>query len=338
MKSAQKLIVLGISLGVLGWAQSTLQGVNSIVWNTPQKVSATPPSISVIGQSGNTSYYYWVVANFGSGKASPSSPTLVSNAPLGLNSNNYLNISWNGVTGAISYDLLRTTTPNLPTTPSAIAVVLGTTSLNFKDQGLPLQNYSLTTQVNNGCVWSMNSSTGMINTPCLTNIVSGSSLPSGTGLVAVANGNSSTVPNTLAADPNLASVVSLLQNSAQVPLQILITGDSISECWGNTFKGGTCNNLGPLYKSDTWVEQIRTAIGYQYLNKGSGLVPLATTIVEGGTTLDTPDYTVTGTTSWSTGLGPVVYGNGMLLQMSPGSAVTSQTYPARYLNVYYASN
>ena len=59
---------------------------------------------------------------------------------------------WAGVTGALNYDLLKTSTPAIPTTCTC-SLVIGTSSTTYNDTGGSLSSYSyIPTSVANGSI------------------------------------------------------------------------------------------------------------------------------------------------------------------------------------------
>jgi hypothetical protein len=110
---------------------------------------ALPPvtavNAQVVGNPGPATYFYWVVANFSVGNAPPSLAAMIANAPNALSASNYVKIFWQPVPGAASYDLLRTTAPQLPSTPAAIAVGTAIAATSFSDQGAALASYTINT-------------------------------------------------------------------------------------------------------------------------------------------------------------------------------------------------
>lgn len=109
----------------------------------PQPV--TQATVNVIGGSGNSQYYVWIVAEFPVGNATPSPAFPASRAPSILSTSQYLQVSWFGVSGATSYDVLLTTTDTAPTGQCNCAAVIGDTSTQFNIQSNSLLNYTVNT-------------------------------------------------------------------------------------------------------------------------------------------------------------------------------------------------
>ncbi len=117
--------MLGMLLTVVNLAQCQ----QTITLSSPPPGGVQQVSAQVIGKSGNTTYYYWVVANFTIGKATPTQ-TIVRQAPDILSALNRVRVSWNSVAGAISYDVLRSTSAYLTNPIPAVATALAATSYN----------------------------------------------------------------------------------------------------------------------------------------------------------------------------------------------------------------
>jgi len=126
------LVITGAGVGI-GFSQSS-QSVNFQA-DVPQRV--TQASISVVGTPGNNTYYYWIVARYPVGTTFPGGPFPVFNAPNTLGVSNYVRVNWNTISGVTNYDVLRTTTPSIPSSGvCANCLVAGTVVGGvFDDQG-----------------------------------------------------------------------------------------------------------------------------------------------------------------------------------------------------------
>ena len=105
----------------------------------------TAASASVVGSGGFSVYYYWIVANYGSGSAYPVAAVPAPNAPATLNGSNYVALAWSTPANPpVSYDVLRTATPTFPAgTSCTCAVTIGTTATSVLDQGSALSAYTM---------------------------------------------------------------------------------------------------------------------------------------------------------------------------------------------------
>src|ERR1700693_586442 len=103
-------MLVGLIVFPLLWGQSFAQSTSTLTAAGPLGVSNV--NVSIVGNQGNSQYYYWVVANFTIGQGQISKGVTIRNAPNILSSGNYIMVSWSPVSGAVSYDLLRTTANN----------------------------------------------------------------------------------------------------------------------------------------------------------------------------------------------------------------------------------
>lgn len=112
--------------------------------SSPQGVPGA--SASVVGASGGSAYYYWIVTRYPVGNTYPIGPVSVFNAPNSLTVSNYVRVGWNAPTGATGYDVLRTSTPVSPNGSCTCAVVTNTSAISVNDTGSALSAYTITSQ------------------------------------------------------------------------------------------------------------------------------------------------------------------------------------------------
>lgn len=126
------------------YGQQNSQYPNTITWGaaSPQDVSSV--TAQVIGTTGRTTYYYHVIANYPIGKSGPGGVAQVINAPNILSGANYVQITWTPIPGVISYDVLRTTTPNIPN-PCVCAKTTLLVGSSYNDVAAAVAPYTLTT-------------------------------------------------------------------------------------------------------------------------------------------------------------------------------------------------
>ena len=138
-------LVLILTPTLLG--QATGSNKSAILWETdpPTSVQTTTISAQLTGTAGSQQYYYWVVANYPIGDAFPGGPLLVRDVPDTLNGVNFLTLRWSGVSGATSYDLLRTTTATFPSGVANLSVAVGIAATQQVDQANAVAAYTLTT-------------------------------------------------------------------------------------------------------------------------------------------------------------------------------------------------
>ena len=140
-------VLVGMVISCAIYAQS-----NQVTLTAVPPSSSTQISATVVGNQGNTTSYYWVVAHFPIGEGANASYGQVIHAPDSLSGSNYVSVTWAGVTGALNYDLLKTSTPAIPTTCTC-SLVIGTSSTTYNDTGGSLSSYSyIPTSVANGSI------------------------------------------------------------------------------------------------------------------------------------------------------------------------------------------
>jgi trimeric autotransporter adhesin len=140
--------VLLLTFSSLSWGQNggtpPAPGTFSQV-NLPLLASLPPVSnanTALVGNPGNSTYYYWLVTNYTLGQSSPQGPFAVTNAPAVLSGLNYITITPQYLPGA-TVDVLRTTSLAPPTGTGFYAVATGNTSGTINDQGGSLGSYTI---------------------------------------------------------------------------------------------------------------------------------------------------------------------------------------------------
>ena len=128
----KKLLVLGMLVAGIGRGQDIL----SLSASSPPRVEGVTPS--VVGAQGSNTACYRVVARYPVGNAAPSSESCVNNAfgPGGT-----VRVSWTPVSGATSYDVLRTN-GQAPGTCTNCLLLSGTTANTATDTNATLAGYS----------------------------------------------------------------------------------------------------------------------------------------------------------------------------------------------------
>src|ERR1700691_1290036 len=128
-------------------SQSTSQSTDLAV-----NLSDPPVSVGglVIQQSGavgptNLAYYYWIVTGALIGNSPPVEPIGEFNDSSTASSSNYFSIFRNAVPSATRYDVLRTTTPAMPSEACVCAVAVDTSSLSVSDQSNSQSAYTVST-------------------------------------------------------------------------------------------------------------------------------------------------------------------------------------------------
>lgn len=126
-----------------GQAQSDVRSVLTLEAVPPPAISVGQIGAVITGTPGKATYYYWVVTNYNIGSSLPGGPVVVFNAPDTLSGANFITLYWPHKLFAISYDLLRTPTPEFPGGENTIAVATGLTGYNQADIGGGLGAYTL---------------------------------------------------------------------------------------------------------------------------------------------------------------------------------------------------
>lgn len=130
--------------------------VTAVKWllaSPPEAVNPSSIGVTRLDNPGPCSYYYWVVANFTIGNAQPSGPAAITNGACTLVSGN--RVSWGLVSGATTYDVLRTSTATAPAGSCGCAVATGLTAPTATDTGT-LGAYTVATFTTNVSYLSKN--------------------------------------------------------------------------------------------------------------------------------------------------------------------------------------
>ena len=116
----------------LGWCW---YGSNGGPVKTCFPFSSNPVTFTFNGNRGNAQYDYWIVANYENGKSSLAGPFSAKKAPDVLTDKNYVVITWQAVTGAKTYDVLRKSEECI------CAVARGLSGLTVSDKSDALKHY-----------------------------------------------------------------------------------------------------------------------------------------------------------------------------------------------------
>lgn len=126
----------------------TAQSVNT------QKLTLSPAApITVTGiqaspsVQGSTSYWYWIVAHVGSDVSAPQGPAVITNGPASLGGFAVNTVTWNPVSGATSYDVLRTSSSTSPAGACNCAVIIGVAQFSATDSSNSLLSYTVSTSI-----------------------------------------------------------------------------------------------------------------------------------------------------------------------------------------------
>lgn len=122
----------------------TLLAQTTFTLSAPPPSGVTVVSATVVGPAGNTTYWYWVVAKYAIGNSLPVQAPVVNRGPDTFTAQNNVVISWLPAPNAIGYDVLRTTTANLPSVGNiAVATGLGAGTNTFQDTNNAPSSYTV---------------------------------------------------------------------------------------------------------------------------------------------------------------------------------------------------
>lgn len=239
---------------------------SAVTLTAPSPASVTGVTANIIGNPGNATYYYFVVATYAIGNAPPTSGVLVASAPSVLNSSNYVLVSWQAMSGATGYALLRTTVPTLPATCTACLVTTTTTATSFSDQGAALTSYTVSSAPNAQAQITLDNQTA--SAPFLNYVLSNPAPVAGLNKVPTLNGAVS-VGHCLQAGTNPGQIVDAGSTCAAagggitaLTGDVTATGPGITVATVNGLNGTTLSGLasGLLYNTTvTGVPSIATS-------------------------------------------------------------------------------
>jgi hypothetical protein len=115
---------------------------------TLNPVPASGAALAVVGQQGLQTVYYWIATNYTVGSANLAGPFPITNAPNVLSGSNYVTITpiFPAGSGPASYDLVKTSTPIMPSGACACAVATGVSVGSItNDQSNSTNSYTVTT-------------------------------------------------------------------------------------------------------------------------------------------------------------------------------------------------
>lgn len=109
----------------------------------PQVTSLTG---TVVGEPGQETFYYWVVARYPGGNSAPYGPVTVRNArPVAqMSTLRYITLTWTAQDLATGYDVLRSTSSTTPTGACGCVIYENTSSTTVNDTGITASAYTVT--------------------------------------------------------------------------------------------------------------------------------------------------------------------------------------------------
>lgn len=227
----KKVLAFFLATVVAAYSQQVTADTLTLKSSTPAQVGFV--QAQVVGPQGSSNYYYWVVAKYPGGNATPAGPATITNGPSTLSVSNYINITWNSVSGATSYDVLKTTTPVLPVTGNT-ALVTSLVGTAISDTGGALSSYTVNTLGPSQSTLINNNTSNASNTP---RIISSSAIQAPafcfTGGTCFTEVGGITVVNSLPATCTVGQVVFL----TTAPAGQNIYGCTSTNTW--TLEGGS---------------------------------------------------------------------------------------------------
>jgi hypothetical protein len=146
----KRFAILFLFTAQLAWCQTSQTATDYVakriqftLLNPP--VSVNSASVSVSGNPGPATYFYWIVTNTTLGASSPVGPFAANNAPNTLSGANFDQISWTSVPNATSYDVLRTSNQSPPFGACNCAVATAVAGNSVNDQANSLGAYTVNT-------------------------------------------------------------------------------------------------------------------------------------------------------------------------------------------------
>lgn len=122
----QVFILLLISLLFASMGQGQQITASQYIMNSGIPTGISSASATIVGNPGNTTYYYWVIADTEYGYVYPNAPIIVRNAPNVLSVSNYVRLDWTPSPFGLfrGFVVIRTTSnqqPNVACTACAIS-------------------------------------------------------------------------------------------------------------------------------------------------------------------------------------------------------------------------
>ena len=85
-----KILLFIVTFVLMGWGQT-----NQLTLQSDGPPPAQGGNATIVGTPGNATYYYWVIAKYPIGNATPLGPIQADNAPNTLSGGNYIKLNWN---------------------------------------------------------------------------------------------------------------------------------------------------------------------------------------------------------------------------------------------------
>jgi len=153
-----KGLILILAQLVAGWpvlGQAPGSDAAQVLLAAPPPAPVVSANAQTIGNRGSRVFFYWIVANFPVGKSVPYGPAQVSNVADTLTGGNYVRVVWSPVTGATSYDVLRTTTAVLPNGAANIAVATSVSGTLYDNASETINSYTVSSASTASGFWRL---------------------------------------------------------------------------------------------------------------------------------------------------------------------------------------
>jgi hypothetical protein len=132
-----KRLILFLAFSGLGFGQ---QNPLVVTASAPSPITA---SLNYSGPQGQSEICYWIIAKYPIGNVPPPTGACVFTGAT-VTSGNSVTVNWNGIQGAVGYDVLRTLTETLTSSCTNCLLISNTTQVTFTDIGNSLPGYNLT--------------------------------------------------------------------------------------------------------------------------------------------------------------------------------------------------
>lgn len=127
------LVTIIITFAPIIYSQQTLNGIQTYNFVTPVPTGVNGGNARATVAGANT-YYYWIITNFVRGKVQPVKAIQIDRAPVPAVATP-ITVVWNPVVGAVSYDVIRTTTATFPGNCAACQIGLAVGVPTITDVG-----------------------------------------------------------------------------------------------------------------------------------------------------------------------------------------------------------
>lgn len=156
------VIVILSAISTLVKGQPATNGPSDMSLSAQAPLPVQSVSANVVGNQGNTKYFYYVIAKYNIGNSAQSKVAgIVRTGPDTLTNTNYNSVTWAGVPNATGYDVIRLNQETFQNPCSNCLVVSNTANFSFNDQSnTTLGGYTLISAPGAGFLWNLNNTSG----------------------------------------------------------------------------------------------------------------------------------------------------------------------------------